>query len=44
MGHKQKIKKNLPPKIVHDKRSRPSDSKNDGCSKKPPIVNNSGTE
>ena len=36
-------KKILPPKIVRDKRSRPSDSKNDGCSKKPPIVNNSGS-
>ena len=35
-------KKIFPPKIVGDKRSRPSDSKNDGCCKKPPIVNNSG--
>ena len=31
-----------PPNIVHDKRSRPSDSKDDGCPKKPPVVNNSG--
>ena len=31
-----------PPNVVHDKRSRPSDSKDDGCPKKPPVVNNSG--
>uniref|UniRef100_A0A1X7V261 ATP-dependent DNA helicase n=1 Tax=Amphimedon queenslandica TaxID=400682 RepID=A0A1X7V261_AMPQE len=28
-----------PPNVAHDKKSRPSDSKEDGCPKKPPVNN-----
>uniref|UniRef100_A0A1X7TBN0 Uncharacterized protein n=1 Tax=Amphimedon queenslandica TaxID=400682 RepID=A0A1X7TBN0_AMPQE len=31
-----------PPNVARDKRSRPSDSKDYSCLKKPPVVNNSG--
>uniref|UniRef100_A0A1X7SMF2 Uncharacterized protein n=1 Tax=Amphimedon queenslandica TaxID=400682 RepID=A0A1X7SMF2_AMPQE len=31
-----------PPKVVHNKRSKAIDGKDDGCPKKLPVVNNSG--